>query len=366
MQSDMHYYGVYCLARAAGIKRSSAKVIAYTSQYIDDSVVREIIDHEDGSRVVAVPTAHHPADLKNINNDDQRYIWVPFHFIPGGTGKNFTEKLICRKNSDIAREMVANNINQKNTYILELVGITAHVYADTFAHYGFSGVSSRRNRVDGSTIELLDASQQTQKMLNKKTKTWFEEYGIQGGLLKNVRSFISEAAELASGALGHGGVSIYPDQPYLRWRFEYEYPSDSLPKVSRRDNQETFLEACELLYHMFADFVKLNPEHASKDAKKDFNEMKSIIQNILAFEAGKIDRSNLWREYAAKGFLLKKKERIPVYNSTDWHEEHEQFSKLTNSEDFAKLNIYKFFQAASYHRHYVLRELLPKHGIIVI
>ncbi len=41
-----------------------------------------------------------------------------------------------------------------------LVGArTAHVYADTFAHYGVSGVSSRANRVDGSTITLVKPTQ---------------------------------------------------------------------------------------------------------------------------------------------------------------------------------------------------------------
>ena len=366
MQSDMHYYAVYCMARAAGIKRSSAKVIAYASQYIDDSVAKEIIDNEDGSKVVAVPTAHHVVDIKNIDLDDQRYIWVPFHFIPGGIGINFTEKLICRKDSDIAQEMVANNIKQNNSYILELLGVTAHVYADTFSHYGFSGVSSRRNRVVGTTIELLEGTEKTKKKLLKKTERWFDEYGIQGGLMQNIRAAVSGAAELATGALGHGGVSMYPDQPYLNWKFEYEYPSKSLPKISERNNQETFFEGCEALYHMFLEFVKLHPEHSNDDAFRDFDEMKSVIKNILAFEADKTDRSNLWREYAAKGFLLKKKERIPVYNSTDWQEQHEKFSNLTNTADFAKLNIYKFFQAASYHRHYVLRELLPKNGIIVV
>ena len=38
--------------------------------------------------------------------------------------------------------MVKNNINHaiavKNEYGLQLMGITAHVYLDTFSHYGFS------------------------------------------------------------------------------------------------------------------------------------------------------------------------------------------------------------------------------------
>ena len=37
MQSDMHYFGTYCIARAAGIKKSAAQKIAYASQFVDDS-----------------------------------------------------------------------------------------------------------------------------------------------------------------------------------------------------------------------------------------------------------------------------------------------------------------------------------------
>jgi len=36
MQEDMHYYGTYAMARAAGLKAAHAKVIAYAAQYVDD------------------------------------------------------------------------------------------------------------------------------------------------------------------------------------------------------------------------------------------------------------------------------------------------------------------------------------------
>ena len=366
MQSDMHYYGVYCLARAAGIKKSSATIIAYASQYIDDSVVREITDHEDGSRVVAVATAHHASDIKNIDHDDQRYIWVPFHFIPGGKGDSFTEKLLCRKDSPIAREMVQNNIAQNNEYILELVGITAHVYADTFAHYGFSGVSSRRNRVVGDSLQLLQSSSVVKSILGEKISNWFKEYGSQGGLLKNIRSVMSGAAELATGALGHGGVSIYPDQPYLKWQFEYEYPSGSVSKISKRDNQKTFFEGCTKLYEMLRQFVESHPEHSDETTRINFDDISTLIKEILAHEGDKFERASLWCKHAKAGSLFGKKETVPVYDPSVWHKQHEEFSKLTNPSEFAKFNIYKFFQAASYHKHYVLRELLTKYGIIVI
>ena len=228
MQVDMHYYGVYCIARAAGIEKDAAKTIAYASQYVDDSNIREITTHDNGSKAISVATAHHTTDIKNIDHNDQRYIWVPFHFFPGGVGEAFTEKLICRKDSDMVNEMLNNHMKQNTPYILELMGIAAHVYADTFAHYGFSGVSSRRNRVIGDTLEIYNLPPTITAVLGKKVAKWFEKYGVQGGLLQNIRTVISGGAELATGALGHGGVSIYPDQPYLNWSFEYEHPSPSI------------------------------------------------------------------------------------------------------------------------------------------
>ena len=42
MQLDMHFYGIYALARAAGIKPDSAYIIAYASQFVDDALDGEV------------------------------------------------------------------------------------------------------------------------------------------------------------------------------------------------------------------------------------------------------------------------------------------------------------------------------------
>ncbi|BFM51338.1 hypothetical protein [Marinomonas sp. THO17] len=55
-------------------------------------------------------------------------------------------------------------------------------------------------------------------------------------------------------------------------------------------------------------------------------------------------------------------ETIPQYR--DWNEGFQNLS-LGNSQDAMKHPIYGFYQAASYHRWYVLRDLLPKHGLMV-
>jgi len=44
------------------------------------------------------------------------------------------------------------------------------------------------------------------------------------------RSIISDGAEIASGALGHGSVAVLPDLPYLKWSFRYENSSETIQR----------------------------------------------------------------------------------------------------------------------------------------
>ncbi len=370
MQSDMHYFGTYCMARAAGLKKSAAQKIAYASQFVDDSKAREVDDHEDGSKLIAIATAHHATDLKNIDREDQRYIWVPFHFLPGGKGKTFTEKLVCRKNSKLAKEMIKHNMSQVDKpYIFELLGITAHVYADTFAHYGFSGISSRRNRVDGRTIKIENPSAIIDQVLGDTLSEFFQKYGLQGGLLKNIRAVISGTGEFASGALGHGAVSIYPDQPYLKWSYEYEYATMTTPKDCVRNNPKTFLEGAEALHTMFHEYYKWSfDKNKARDytVGVEFSEIKDTVKRIFATECDKIDRAELWKEAAKKGLLYNKKEKMPEYDEAIYEQQREDFPNLENPRKITKMGAYRFYQAASFHKHYVLKELLPKYGIVVV
>ena len=101
MQIDMHFYGVYALSRAAGIKPEIAKKIAYASQFVDDAIEDEAIEIEDKKAVLPTTTSHKPLDYQNTLSGDQWKVWVPFHFIPGNdeNAKTFTEKMVCQKNS---------------------------------------------------------------------------------------------------------------------------------------------------------------------------------------------------------------------------------------------------------------------------
>jgi len=74
MQIDMHYYGTYAMARAAGLTPQAAKVIATAAQFVDDNAEKESIEFRDGGRLDAEATAHHAFNLKNIDLEDQRKI----------------------------------------------------------------------------------------------------------------------------------------------------------------------------------------------------------------------------------------------------------------------------------------------------
>ena len=58
MQIDMHYYGTYALARAAGLQAEAAKVIATAAQYVDDNTSDGVLILTDGARIPHLATAH--------------------------------------------------------------------------------------------------------------------------------------------------------------------------------------------------------------------------------------------------------------------------------------------------------------------
>ncbi|OCH68584.1 DUF6765 family protein [Vibrio splendidus] len=354
MQIDMHYYGTYCLARTAGLSREASRIIATSAQFVDDNAKQNDISLEDASSCQVEATAHHTADVSNIDPDDQRQVWVPFHFLPGNEGDSFTERLMCRKNSAVARQMCDNHLAQSTKpYFLELLGVMAHVYADTFAHYGFSGVSSRRNRVDSDSFDFKDLNDDMHAYIVGKKDNFFARFN------PFVRNIKSQLAQDLSGALGHGGVVTFPDRPYLTWSFDYESGENS----GWRNNPETFLEYCQSLHTILSSVADTCSEHADLAQRQDWDQLAPKLQAILNYQAKGDERSLKWQGEAQSGDLFNFSEDIPEYR--DWNEGFEAL-ETGNSEEAMVHPIYRYYQAASYHRWYVLRELLPEHGLMVV
>ena len=157
-------------------------------------------------------------------------VWVPFHFLPendanGSHKDEFYNRIVCRPNSDIAKAMVCSCIRKKHRpFALHQLGITAHVFLDTWAHQGFAGIRHPINLA--SDIHLEDPRHDPQ---------W-------SGVRETVRPFLCNILDCAF-PMGHGTVLHYPDHPFRKW----SYVNGQGQTVSR-DNPRDFLEAIEELY----------------------------------------------------------------------------------------------------------------------
>ncbi|GAB7023201.1 DUF6765 family protein [Salidesulfovibrio brasiliensis] len=344
MQSDMHYFGTYVMARCAGLKPEACRILASASQLVDDNGAKGELDFFDGATLNSEATGHHWWQGENLDRDDQRQVWVPFHFLPGNSGDTYSERLICEPDSDIARTMMDHHLAMADRpYALHLMGVGAHVYADTFAHYGFSGISSDYNRVRQDSFEYGENSA---SILDYVTGKW--------------EAFQGELADVS--ALGHGGMHTYPDRPFLKWRFDYELPSR--PPNPMRDNTVTYERYCRTVHGYFTRFAEARPDLADAGAAKEFGLMQDVVKAALAHEGPKHERAQQWRTAMRDG-SFGFREDIPPYVGTDWLVEKDVALNNRSSAEMLSSNIFHFYQAASLHRQYVLRELLPQNGLLV-
>lgn len=367
MQEDMHYYGTYAMARAAGLGVKDAKVVAYAAQYVDDSTANDSEVHKDGGMFETTASAHTNKEvIKNAVADhtEQRHVWVPFHFFPANEGDTLSEKLACGKDSALAQIMVKNHIRHavsvKDEYGLALMGVMAHVYADTFAHYGFSGVSSRNNEVDGESFELVVKDPKVKAYIMGKLSSFFTKYA-PSFIIKNYRNIASEGANAVTGALGHGGVGTYPDRPFLKWRFNFDKNNrDS----GWRDNPATFMAACEKLHAAFSEYAE---KTGIANNPVSFESIRDKVDGILRFEADKKGRSGAWIKAINNNELFEKEyDEALHFSKDDWEQKKDNFNGLENSHDMKEKEVYQFHQAVIYHRDYTLKNLLPKHSIVVL
>lgn len=375
MQVDMHYYGVYALARAAGLKADHAETIAKASQFVDDNVEEAVVEFRDAARFSTVVTGHHSLNNRNLELDDQREVWVPFHFLPGNNGESYTERLVCGKDSDIAKKMVKSYIGMSDAaFIVELIGIAAHVYADTFAHYGFSGVSSRHNLVNQKKMvysEKIDA--EMSEYIEKKMHSFAVKYGDEH-MMPNIKSWFRGAASrvgdliektqglFRDGALGHAGAYTLPDRPFLTWEYVTEYPDE---KVVKRENSKDFLEGCEALHAMFSQLAIVREDLSAGDGRT-FEDIKQAVEDILQLQAPMAKRIAAWQMAVKAGLIYNGgPELIPEYDPSEWHKNREGLKFAHRSEVAIVEPVFRFYQAASFHRHYVIRTLLPTYGLVV-
>ena len=408
MQKDMHYDANYVLARLAGLPQDLAQTIANAGQFVDDNNCKEsllkpvqdsVLELADGSFIRRVATAHHPAQVsENIDYENQVQVWVPFHFYPGGQGTTIQQKLICVTDSDNINEAIKNHLGLAfRSFSPHLMGITAHVYGDTFSHYGFCGISHQINEIGFDEITIDNEDYIRANWTSDKNKDAMDyikgKYGTaiakarekgkriaQGRLGRMVKGVSSMFGDPAS--LGHAFAATYPDRPYMEWTINWSQPNERVPELmlDKRDNPQTFLRGAEKLHEMFMRYAaelkqadangKLvgwgnkAPATASFPQARSFAEVKDKIDEVLRAPGDKEFRCQKWNEFSQEVL----REPIPAYEGDTWNNSWEDLAgaeEPKDAKDLHGVDIWQFYRAASVHRNFTLRVLLPDQDIVL-
>ncbi|MEG3617235.1 DUF6765 family protein [Magnetovibrio sp. PR-2] len=342
MQIDFHHGVTYVVARLSGFSHQAANTIAYSAQYVDDATNAGVLEFQDRIFYSRISTANKTLTLKHLNDFGNHLVWIPFHFLPGNGGLpagsnpngSFVHKIICRPNSHVAQDMVRACIQDKHKpYALHRLGITAHVYVDTWAHQGFAGIVHDVNKVDE---------------------------------LKGEDEMIFDANE-ALLSLGHGQALSNPDIPFNAWSYK-----NGLDDIIERDNLGDFTEAADELCKVFRGYLNdgydpdragLKPKH-----KEQIYDMLGAIRSDNAEErhqewidAVKKDHFGFGAEdldYIPKGVDSWKHIATGITGSHDSGKERPVFQP-----DFLTSDWKMFHDAAKEHRLTVIDDILPKYGI---
>jgi hypothetical protein len=346
MQIDFHHTVTYVAARLAGFPHEDAEIIAYAAQYVDDATMSGPVVFSNKALYSRISSAHKSVDLKNLDDVENHLVWLPFHFLPGNGGlpagqspsDKFIDKLICKPDSPPARDMLEQALLQRDKpNALHRLGITMHVYADTWAHQGFAGVLHEVNEVDDA--KEIDGA----------------------GVFGDLKNFLLNTIDNAIPPLGHGRANVFPDMPFLTW--EYQNGHDSEPV--KRNNTDLFCDAADALCKAMQEYRGvIEPSGIGDDDMAVIRELFSSLREEdgekrhsawlaaiaggeFSFEEATIsydaDGRNSWKAKALGSNL-----DLPVYSYRD---------------DFLKNNWKSFHDALQLHRITVSHDILPKYGI---
>lgn len=148
---EFHYYAVYALALEAGFDEPFAFILARSSQEVDDSTSALAFETPRGRVELAITQNYLFWDEK-VKHD----IYLPYHFVPGNPDDAKKNRADGRNvpyavtpNSDNVRELLVAAFKERDPY---LMGVTAHAFADSWAHQNFSGLLDASNELGSSSL----------------------------------------------------------------------------------------------------------------------------------------------------------------------------------------------------------------------
>lgn len=345
MQIDFHHAVTYVAARLAGFPHEDADIIAYAAQYVDDATCDGVIRFDNKAIYQRTSSAHKAIDPKNFDALYNQMVWLPFHFLPGNDGANpgdspegkFIHKLICLPDSHVAKDMVkAAILDQDKPYRLHRLGITMHVYADTWAHQEFAGVKHLVNEVK-NIAEIGNSDV------------------FKDGLINFINRSIPE--------LGHGQAYTLPDMPFLSWRY-----TNGHEKEVTRNNTDEFCKAADALCKAMQRFRLKDPDAMVPGIEQgDMGQIQRLFTDIKIKEGE--ERHRQWLEAIEQGVFSFGPATISYAEDGkgSWKAEalgtSRDMFEYTYKETFLTSNWKLFHDALQLHRITVSHDILPNYGI---
>ena len=157
MEKDFHYNLINCIAKMTELDYPDK--VAYASQFVDDNNEGSFsIDGRETLFPIKIkatngnyyPIMTQSLSPKSLDNYIQKYVYVPFHFMPGDNQieiKGEKNPFNTTPNSHNAKTVLQKALTSKDKYWPYRLGIALHTYADTWSHQNFSGLQESWNSV---------------------------------------------------------------------------------------------------------------------------------------------------------------------------------------------------------------------------
>jgi hypothetical protein len=154
MEKDFHYHLTYAAARLTEIP--DPEIVAHSCQFVDDNNEGQFsIGGSDTffpERLKAGGGYYYPVMTQSLSPKSldpyvQKYVYVPFHFLPGENTVIIDKKknpLCTTPNSGNAKIIVEKALKGGNPYE---TGIALHTFADTWSHQNFTGLREEWNAI---------------------------------------------------------------------------------------------------------------------------------------------------------------------------------------------------------------------------
>lgn len=358
MQRDFHYAVIYVLSRVAGFSSEEAAIISYSSQYVDDATNGGFVKFTNHPMYYRIKSAHTMIDSSNLDDLANQNSWMPFHFLPGNQPTNngkldFVSRLICRENSPVAQAMVREAFLHRNDANgLHRLGITLHVYADTWAHQGFVGIKHNVNHIRNLYDE--DNIRDFKSLIRAKIDDIKDMLGCE--IMDNCL------------ALGHGAALTCPDEPWLKWSY-----TDYSGSPIYVDNTERFMRAVDNIYLVLKQYSLGDPTAQVEALDTSIREKIQTLFEKFKDPDGNA-RNQLWLDEIQANYFGFGKEAVSYTPKgvNSWKSIALDTSKEVDSADdlfiyknsFLQSNWKHFHDALKDHWSYVVFKLLPDHEVI--